>query len=70
MRAAYAIFSRGAYSTMSRRSVPSPAKRIVTTPPGSIPVTMPSPSDPWRTLSPVDRAMPGLGSIAAPGGEP
>src|SRR3990172_5459458 len=40
---------------MSRRSEPSAAKRIVTTPPASTAVTIPSPSDPWRTSSPVER---------------
>jgi hypothetical protein len=64
------IFSRGAYSTISLRSVPSAAKRTVTTPPGSIAVTMPSPSEPWRTASPVESAMPGRGSTCAAVGEP
>ncbi len=69
-REAHAIFSSGAYSTISLRSVPSAAKRTVTTPPGSIPVTIPSPSEPWRTASPVESAMPGRGSSAADAGEP
>ena len=48
--------SSGAYSSISRRSAPSCAKRTVTTPPGSTRRTTPSPSVPWRTLSPVDRS--------------
>ena len=36
----------------------------------SRPVTTPSPSDPWRTESPVESAMPGLGSIVDAVGDP
>ena len=47
------IFSSGAYSSISFRSLWSFAKRTVTSPPASIRVTTPSPSEPWRTESPV-----------------
>ena len=66
----HAIFSNGAYSTISLRSDPSYANRTVTTPPGSMPVTIPSPSEPWRTASPVESEIPGRCSIAALAGEP
>jgi phosphopantetheinyl transferase len=51
----YAIFSSGAYSSTNRRSEPS-SNRTVTTPSGSMRVTIPAPSDPCLTLSPVESA--------------